>query len=149
MPKPKSGSGRASASQADAEEHKGLVATTERAITDMQSAAAAAAAKAEAAQDRIGRLRRGEDVPGGLGKPFTREDVERELIKLGVSKSEQRHWMRAHALHEIAQAIGGETAWKEVQREILEATERGRKAAVRRILAEWLVSVEQAPKSSE
>jgi hypothetical protein len=51
------------------EGHKGLVAQAERKIADGQSATANAAANAAIAKERIERLKRGENVEGGLGKP--------------------------------------------------------------------------------
>jgi hypothetical protein len=50
------------------EGHKGLVAQAERKIADGQSATANAAANAAIAKERIERLKRGENVEGGLGK---------------------------------------------------------------------------------
>ena len=45
---------------------------------------ATAAEHRDAAKDRRERLERGEDVPGGFGKPFTREDAERILREAGI-----------------------------------------------------------------
>ena len=59
------------------EGHKGLVAKAERKIADGQSATANAAANAAIAKERIERLKRGENVEGGLGNPLSWEDCER------------------------------------------------------------------------
>jgi len=59
------------------EDHKGLVAQAERKIADGQSATANAAANVDIAKERIERLKRGENVEGGLGNPLSWEDCER------------------------------------------------------------------------
>jgi hypothetical protein len=57
-----------------AEDHKALMATTEKAIAAGE-AAARAGAEATAAQSRVERIERGESVAGGLGKPMSCEDM--------------------------------------------------------------------------
>ena len=66
------------------EDHKALAATVERAIAEGQAGMADTGAKREAVKQRRERLERGEDVPGGIGKPFTREDAERILREAGI-----------------------------------------------------------------
>jgi len=61
--------------QSTVEEHKALAATVEHAIASGQAGAANAAAKTAIAKERVARIRKGEDVPGGLGKRFTSEDA--------------------------------------------------------------------------
>ena len=63
--------------QATADDHRGVVAGAERTIADAQAQAVNAASNAAAAKERVARIERGEDVPGGLGKPLTREDFLR------------------------------------------------------------------------
>jgi hypothetical protein len=64
--------------------HKSHAALTERAIASWEAAAATAAENAAAARDRVARIRRGEDVPGGLGKPRQlAEDMERIMRQAG------------------------------------------------------------------
>jgi hypothetical protein len=60
------------------EDHKRLVATAQHAISNGQAGMADAAAKAASAKDRVERIKGGEDVPGGLGKPTDVEKVFRE-----------------------------------------------------------------------
>jgi hypothetical protein len=128
--------------QAQVEDHKALAATVETAIAEGQSAAADAADKVTVAKDRVERLRRGEDVPGGLSKPITPEDYERILRDAGMTTSDIRHCDDLHALHEIVHKIGGETAWNEVKREMRDAGERAQRAAVRKLLGGWQVLAE-------
>ncbi|MGO9682386.1 MAG: hypothetical protein ACLPTZ_07330 [Beijerinckiaceae bacterium] len=66
------------------EDHKGFAATIENAIASGQQEMAKAAGKRDTAKARREQLERGEDVPGGLGKLATYEDVVRELLKSGV-----------------------------------------------------------------
>ena len=66
-----------------ADDHKRLVATAQRAVADGEAAANEAAAKAAAAKDRAERIKRGEDVPGGISKPLTRETFDRILHEAG------------------------------------------------------------------
>jgi hypothetical protein len=77
-------------SQGQVEGQKALAASVERAIASGQVAAAEAAAKAATMRDRVGRLKRGEDVPG-FDKPLTREDMERALLEAGATKADIRH----------------------------------------------------------
>jgi class 3 adenylate cyclase len=80
-----SSSGRAfmACTQIPSREHKGLATTVERKVAECQAQMATAASHRDAAKDRRERLQRGEDVPGGLGKPFTGEDamVARGLVE--------------------------------------------------------------------
>ena len=66
------------------EGHKGLASAAERAVAKGQSCMGSAAQHRDAAKDRRERLERGEDVPGGLGKPLTPHDAERILRDAGV-----------------------------------------------------------------
>jgi hypothetical protein len=71
-----------------AEGRKVLVATVERTIATSQAAAAEAADKAAQAKDRAERLKKGEDVPGGVDKPLTRADF---LKAGGFTAADLRH----------------------------------------------------------
>ena len=68
-------SSRQAFAESNAADLKGLAATAEQTAAQQAAAATDAAAKVAAARDRKERLQRGEDVPGGLGKPVTREDL--------------------------------------------------------------------------
>ena len=76
-----------------------LVAGAESAIGRGRSAAADAAAHAAAIKERIGRIEKGETVPGGLGRPMTRADV---ISFLGWTKSDERHALRLAEMDEDA-----------------------------------------------
>jgi hypothetical protein len=73
------------------EDHKQLVATAQRAVTEAEARKADAAAKIATAKDRIERIKRGEDVDGGLGKPLAQKDVFRILREAGWTMSTLRH----------------------------------------------------------
>ena len=83
------------------DDHKGLIATAESAIA-AGTDAASAAGNAAAAKERAERIRAGEDVPGGLGKPHTREDCERILREAGWTDADIR---RAVRLAEIPEHV--------------------------------------------
>jgi len=87
--------------------HKALAVTVKGAIATGQAGAAAAAAKAEAARIRAERIRKGEDVAGGLGKPMTREEVEAILLANGFTKSGLHHAERLSALFTALEKIPG------------------------------------------
>src|SRR6516162_258794 len=65
---------------------KELMAAAERAIAGGSEAMNKAAAQIADAKDRAERLRKGEDVPGGLAKPLTLED----FFKAGFTKEQLR-----------------------------------------------------------
>jgi hypothetical protein len=75
-----------SAEQAHGQEQ--LSASAAAAAAKGREAAAAAKAQAAEASERVGRLERGDDAPGGLGKPI---DVERALREAGFTKDDLRH----------------------------------------------------------
>jgi hypothetical protein len=72
---------------ANVEEHKALIARAETKIAEHAPKAAEAEERAQAAKDRLERIRRGESVPGGLGKPF---DAERALKAAGFTERDLR-----------------------------------------------------------
>jgi hypothetical protein len=86
------------------EDQKGLAKMTEKAIVSGTVAMAEADAKVAAARERRERLKRGEDVAGGLGKPMTREDL---MKMIGWTEADAR---RAALLNEINRAGGWEIA---------------------------------------
>jgi hypothetical protein len=66
------------------EEHKGLVKSAEARIAEYAAKAAEAAERTDTAKERLERIKRGENVPGGLGK---RLDFERLMRKAGITPS--------------------------------------------------------------
>ena len=103
------------------EDHKGLAMTVESAIAGGQ-AAMATAGKARAAKDRRERLERGEDIPGGIGKPMTWKDT---LADLGLSESAARRAVAIASLSEVE--------FDEMKAQVHEATRRAENAAVRAV----------------
>jgi len=113
------------------EDHKGLAAFVERKVVEGQAEMAKAATHRDTAKERRERLERGEDVPGGLGKPFSREDAERIIRDAGWTTSDIQHCID---LHTLASRID----WDEIMQEINAASfaviERAEKAIVRAML---------------
>jgi hypothetical protein len=107
--------------QATAEDHKKLSAKAEQAAANLQAAAADADAKAAAAKERAERIKRGEDVAGGLGKPLTYEDYARICREAGIDPD---HCVR---VYEVSKALGRETVLETIMAE----KERAERAAVR------------------
>ena len=64
--------------------HKSIIANAERSIAENAEAVAQADEWAKAARSRVERIRRGEAVEGGFGKP---RDLEAELLAAGFSRS--------------------------------------------------------------
>jgi hypothetical protein len=106
------------------EDHKGLAATAERKVAEGEAEMAKAASHRDAAKDRRERLQRGEDVPGGLGKPLTREDAERFMREAGMTMSDIQH---CGQVHDVSEAIGFETLMKAIH----DATHRAERNVVR------------------
>jgi hypothetical protein len=69
------------------EGYKALIARAEAEIAKEGPRVADAAERVDVAKSRLEKLRRGEDVVGGLGKPF---DVERALKAVGWTPSKIR-----------------------------------------------------------
>jgi len=67
-----------------AEQHKSLIASAEKKIAEQTASAAEAAERAAVAKDRLERIKRGETVPGGLGK---RLDFEKLMREAGITPS--------------------------------------------------------------
>jgi hypothetical protein len=97
-----------------------------------EAAAAAAAAEAAAVRDRIERIRRGEDVAGGLGQPMSREDAVRILrdARLTTADLAAMHW--AAELAELAGEDGRDEAMDRISRDSTAKADRYRRNAVRR-----------------
>jgi hypothetical protein len=111
--------------------HKEAVTTAEQAIISGEAEVAKATANVVAAKDRVDRIKRGENVQGGLGKPWTREDFERELIKAGFTKSQLRRSVLLAELNEIG-------SLEEFQEEMHKARERAMTTTARRVLRKKL-----------
>jgi hypothetical protein len=105
--------------EATAEDQRALSAKAEQTASGLQAQAADAAANAATAKERAERIKRGEDVPGGIGKQQTYEDYERIFGKDVV-----RHMVK---LAQVCEALGNETVLKVVMAE----KERAERAAIR------------------
>jgi hypothetical protein len=116
--------------QSTANDHKGLAAKAERTAANGQAAAEAAAANAAGAKDRVDRIKGGENVPGGLGKPMTGGDW---IKQLGLTRRDLRRMEHLMAVDKL-----GDDAWEEYShehfRELMKADNRMTLAAAREVL---------------
>jgi hypothetical protein len=112
------------------EDHKALAAKVTDIMAQNEAAAAEAASNAKAAQNRIERIERGENVEGGLGNPMTREEW---IAHVGLKPHDLRRMEHAMAVDAL-----GEEAWEELLREHHRETERAYKrisiASARKVL---------------
>ena len=115
------------------EGHRGLASTAERKAAQGQAEMAKAAEARDIAKARRERLERGEDAPCDLGKPLTREDLERIFREAGFTASDIRHCVNLSAL---ASAMDRDA----IMQEIRAAQRRAEKAAVRAMLRRNLSS---------
>ena len=109
--------------EGQAEGLKQVAATAERGIAENRSAADNAAANAAEAKERVERLKRGEDVPGGLGKPVDFDQICRDA---GLSAADLRHYENVAALPEEVMPT--------LRDMILAESERARRRLVRMLL---------------
>jgi hypothetical protein len=108
------------------EGHKGLAAKAEHTAAEGEAEMAKAASHREAARERRERLERGEDMPGGLDKPLTREDLERILRDAGWTTSDIRRSIDISKLSDVE--------FDAMLEQIHAARERAEKSATRRVL---------------
>jgi hypothetical protein len=106
------------------EDHKGLIATAEKAMASGKAEMDKAAANAHSAKDRVARIQRGENVEGGYGKPADFHSVLREA---GFTAADIR---RCQAVAEISRRGGFEL----LLREIMQRKERAETKAIRDML---------------
>ena len=71
--------------------NKPLAVDAERKALAAQVRATDAAGKVAAAQERLAKIERGEDVQGGLGKPMTVEDVMQIMRDAGWTDADFQH----------------------------------------------------------
>ena len=109
------------------EGHKALIALAETKIAEYAPKAAEAGERAQAAKDRLERIRRGESVPGGLGKPF---DVRAAFKAEGFTERDLRRMRRLASLTEAEM----KQASVKVGAEVVDAADRAIESEARRIL---------------
>jgi hypothetical protein len=107
---------------------QGIVRVAERSIADTKPAIKDAKAKEAAAQNRIERLKQGEALSGGLGRPLTWEDI----AKLGIPARDRRRMMEVAELHDL---VGSDNE-KMIMDELLKSQERARRTTLSRLLRE-------------
>lgn len=105
---------------------KGVITRAERAKAESEAGVALAADRGGAAKDRVARIERGEDVPGGLSKLMTAKDI---MTSLGWTLS---HMRRVQHVHEICE--GDDAKFEELLAEMQKRREAGEDAAVRAML---------------
>jgi hypothetical protein len=108
------------------EDHKRLVANAERAIVSGKSTAANAADKAAIAKERVERIKKGENVEGGLGKPVTLEDYHRILHEAGWTKRDIEHSIQ---VSQVSDVFGFEAMMEELH----DARERSERNVVHKL----------------
>ena len=114
------------------EGHRQIIARAQAAFAASEAGATDARAEAAKAKNRVERLRRGEDVPGGLGEPV---DVEAFLRAEGWTTADPNH---ARLLSEVAGALGEDATFKK----LLEERERAERRTVRRLARELPVQLD-------
>jgi hypothetical protein len=102
-----------------------MIARLQADIVELESAQDRYTAEAAITQDRVARLERGEDVPGGIGKPIDPQEV---LRRAGYSDAELRHLCVEGAMTEATY----ESYYAEVLRRLTD--ERSNRALARRFL---------------
>jgi hypothetical protein len=105
------------------EGNKGLLATAQRAIAEGEPLAADAAAKAQAAKDRLARAEKGEAV--AVPPPMTRKDF---LRISGMTEAEAQHCERVAGI-----AARGEDWWRLMRDEQDRRSRQVEKAVVRQL----------------
>lgn len=120
-------SGLADMQTDQAEGNRQLAAQAERKAAEAKRAAENATAGAESAKERIERLKRGEAVSGGLGKPV---NVQRIMREAGMTTADFRRMLRTHMIAEL----GGEAGFQELLDEIHKRHRAAEKAARRDVL---------------
>ena len=113
---------------ASVEEHKALISRAETTIAEHAPKAAEAGERAQAAKDRLERIRRGESVPGGLGKPF---DVRAALKAEGFTERDLRRMQLLASLTEAEMKQASAKAGAEVVDAADSAIEREARRIIR------------------
>jgi hypothetical protein len=103
--------------------HKGVIQSAEQAVASSQAVMIEADAKIADARERVERIKRGENLTGGFGKP---PDLERALRNAGWTASDLN---QARLLAAITDA-GGEAAFEAVLQEGRRRHKLGDRAAV-------------------
>jgi hypothetical protein len=111
------------------EDHKGLVAMAERTIAAAEAQAKEAAAMAEAASQRLARLKAGEGVAGGLTR-LSYDEICRVLREAGWTRSALRH---ARIVAELSELGGFEEFLAEVHKRHRQAELAAARAVLRNL----------------
>jgi hypothetical protein len=110
--------------QSSVDDHRALAAKVERKIADGEAQAAQATASFDAANDRLAKIDKGEEVSGGLGKPMM---VAESLQANGFTKRDIQRCIDVARLGEIG-------AWDELMAETHRRREASRDAALRAVM---------------
>jgi hypothetical protein len=100
--------------------HKSLIADAEKALADHAPAAERFAADAAAAKDKLAKLKRGDSVPGGLGKQPAVEKVFREAGWTRRDINDAR--LRAEVVEVLGEGVIGQMV--DLQLKAMERAER-------------------------
>jgi hypothetical protein len=107
--------------------HQALIAKAATAVAKCKAGAADAADKATIAKDRIERIKKGDNVQGGLGKPI---DTVATLLAAGFTKKDLRDCVDTYELRQLL----GDDGWAKLSTMMLDKAEHAKKALVRSIL---------------
>jgi hypothetical protein len=118
--------------------HKALAASVKSKIAAGQTEATKAATNAAAARERVERIKKGDDVQGGLGKPI---DYRAILHKAGMTDGDIRECMDMAKLFEFDT---DETEFKKFMDESVKASQRASEAVMRKLLRRRRAALQKA-----
>jgi hypothetical protein len=123
-------SGHRDISKTNAAEHAALGATIASNVAEIEAGAAEAESRAVVAKDRANRLKNGEDLSGGLHRPYTREDLEAALLAAGFTKVDLQRAERLKDIYDYCN--GNEQLWAEFLQAMNDEQDRAKNALVNR-----------------
>jgi len=129
------------ANAALAEGYKGHIALAERKIAEVAPAVTDTAKRRDAAKDRLEKIKRGENVSGGLGKRFTHADAVAMLKAMGWTPKDFRDMELLHSLTKVEFESLFQAPHKD---RWLDALDRAFDREVRRIIRERKVEPDES-----
>lgn len=112
-----------------------LAAGAERTAIEAKQQAENATTKAEEAKDRVDRLKRGEVVTGGLGKPV---DIEQIFRDAGWTAADFKAARQSTAIAKLGGEAGSEELLDEIGKRHKSAERAARRAVLRRLVVQGL-----------
>jgi hypothetical protein len=118
--------------------HKALAASVQSKIAAGRTEATKAATNAAAASERVERIKKGDDVQGGLGKPI---DYRAILHKAGMT---DRDIWECMDMAELFEFDTDETEFKKFMDESVKASQRASEAVMRKLLRRRRAALQKA-----